>query len=588
MKLINSFGRMILFVAVLFSAPRLEAQYTFTSLDLLSSNTGGTIAVSGSNAIITFMDQEIGTTSFLYRSAGSYTLVDNAAFGPRTSATAIDGTNVVGCCEDNASVFHGFLYSGGVFTVLTYPAAVNTTALGISGTSIVGSYQDASNISHGFLYNITTKNFTPISFSGATDTEINAISGNNIVGTYKDTSGVLHGFVYNSGVYTAINYTGADQTGVIAVSGNNVVGSYQFSHRGVPVVGHGFLYNSGTYTNIIYPGSYQTVVTGVSGNTVIGTYILSGGNRTNGIYSNFDTIPHGFTYTSGTYKTFDVPGARRTALVGISGSNIVGAYEDINFIYHGFLAVPSTKTMTLGTGPAFGNVAINTPATATLTIKNTGNTPLTVNNITYPTGFSGSWTGALGPGSVENLTVTFTPTAVQSYSGNITVTSTATGSPMSVAVSGAGVNPLGSSIARVVGPTPVTYTEWVAQNALVTASPAATPLNDGVPNLLKYLYDISPTQTMSASDQAAMAVVGVDSTTNPGVKYLTLTYRKNALAEGLAVNLQTSTDLTNWTTVTPDINQQTVVGSGGDPMIEVGVTASSVNRQFIRLNVTAQ
>jgi len=122
----------------------------------------------------------------------------------------------------------------------------------------------------------------------------------------------------------------------------------------------------------------------------------------------------------------------------------------------------------------------------------------------------------------------------------------------------------------------------------VAAAPTATPLHDGVPNLLKYLYDISPAQPMTASDQAAMAVVGIDKTTSAGTKYLTLTYRKNALAAGLTVNVQTSTDLINWTTVTPDVDQQTGTDDNGDPIMEVGVDASNTNQRFIRLSVAGQ
>ena len=85
-----------------------------------------------------------------------------------------------------------------------------------------------------------------------------------------------------------------------------------------------------------------------------------------------------------------------------------------------------------------------------------------------------------------------------------------------------------------------------------------------------------------------MPVAGIDTTTNPGTQYLTLTYRQYALETGVTVNLQTSPDLINWTTVTPpDLSQQ--VGTDpntGDPIMEMGAVMTGTT-QFIRLNVTS-
>jgi hypothetical protein len=85
-------------------------------------------------------------------------------------------------------------------------------------------------------------------------------------------------------------------------------------------------------------------------------------------------------------------------------------------------------------------------------------------------------------------------------------------------------------------------------------------------------------------------VVGLDTTTTPGTKYITLTYRENPFASGLTINVQTSSDLQTWTTVSPpDLSKQ--VGTDlttGDPIMEVGVIVNSPSKQFIRLNVITQ
>ena len=112
------------------------------------------------------------------------------------------------------------------------------------------------------------------------------------------------------------------------------------------------------------------------------------------------------------------------------------------------------------------------------------------------------------------------------------------------------------------------------------------PQNDGVPNLLKYLYNINPTGPMSATDRAALPTVGM--TTTGGVDYLTLSFRQYALKTGITINVQTSSNLQTWTTVSPlDISQQLGTDSTtGDPIMEVGVKLTGATKQFIRLNVT--
>ena len=117
---------------------------------------------------------------------------------------------------------------------------------------------------------------------------------------------------------------------------------------------------------------------------------------------------------------------------------------------------------------------------------------------------------------------------------------------------------------------------------------SASPQSDGIPNLLKYLYDIDPTGSMSVTDRAALPTAGTDTTTTPGTEYLTLTYRQYALETGITIHVQSSPNLQAWTTVTPDISRQ--IGTDpttGDAIMEVGVIVPSIaTKQFIRLDVT--
>jgi probable HAF family extracellular repeat protein len=138
----------------------------------------------------------------------------------------------------------------------------------------------------------------------------------------------------------------------------------------------------------------------------------------------------------------------------------------------------------------------------------------------------------------------------------------------------------------IVTPQVADFVAW--QNAYgITTQPGDLLQPDGVPSLLKYFYDIDPTQPMTASDRAALPALGFDTTTQPGTTYLALTYRQYARLTGVTVVLQLSTDLVNWTTVAPDINAQTAVDPAtGDPMIETGIEVPQPSNMFLRLQVT--
>ena len=152
---------------------------------------------------------------------------------------------------------------------------------------------------------------------------------------------------------------------------------------------------------------------------------------------------------------------------------------------------------------AFGNVLTGTTATATLTITNNGNTTLTVSSISYPTGFSGAWSGAIAAGGAQNVTVTFAPAAVASYNGKITVNSGATSGTNTLTVSGTGVA------------------------AAVVATPTITPADGTFTNSVKVTVSCSTTKavlryTVNGSEPTSHSPVcakaGLTITTNTTLK----------------------------------------------------------------------
>jgi hypothetical protein len=187
-----------------------------------------------------------------------------------------------------------------------------------------------------------------------------------------------------------------------------------------------------------------------------------------------------------------------------------------------------------------------------------------------------------GPATISGDTLTVTG------SGTIVISASAAGNSSYASYSG-------TETITVTSGSVLTFTQWESlyfnsnqmSNSSVSGA-TATPQNDGVPNLLKYVYDINPSQAMSTNDYNAMPMTDVDTTTTAGTTYLTLTYRQYAKVTGVTIQVQISPDLQNWKTVTPSISKQISTDPNtGDPILEDEVNTNGQASEFIRLNVTS-
>jgi len=149
-------------------------------------------------------------------------------------------------------------------------------------------------------------------------------------------------------------------------------------------------------------------------------------------------------------------------------------------------------------------------------------------------------------------------------------------------VTGAVVNSTPATV-TITEPVALNFSQWEASFPdPISSGPLATPWNDGVTNLVKYLCGIDPTAPMTPAELTALPVVGI---TNIGqTSYLTLTYRQNLIETGITVTPQKSFDLQTWTTA----SSPTQIGfdaSTNDPIMQVQVPVTA-SLQFLRLNVT--
>lgn len=127
-----------------------------------------------------------------------------------------------------------------------------------------------------------------------------------------------------------------------------------------------------------------------------------------------------------------------------------------------------TSSISLSGNMNFGSLTVGQTSTSTLTIGNTGAADLIITGVTYPAGFSGNFTsGTITGNGSQTVTVTFAPTAAQSYSGNITVTGNQSGGTNTIAVSGTGVAVPTFTLSGTVTETPPT-TSTLLSGVVVT------------------------------------------------------------------------------------------------------------------------
>ncbi len=105
-------------------------------------------------------------------------------------------------------------------------------------------------------------------------------------------------------------------------------------------------------------------------------------------------------------------------------------------------SVSETRIIALSGNLAFPNVQLGKVATQTMTIANSGNTPLTITSISYPSAFSGDFTsGTIAAGGKQDVKVTFAPNAAINYGGALTVNGNHTSGTNTISVSGKGLPP---------------------------------------------------------------------------------------------------------------------------------------------------
>ena len=230
----------------------------------------------------------------------------------------------------------------------------------------------------------------------------------------------------------------------------------------------------------------------------------------------------------------------------------------------------SSTSPTLTASPSslsFGNEQTGSSTAAqSVTVSNTGGAAAAISSITVPSGFAQTNTcgSALAVGGSCTVSVTFTPSASQSYSGNLTVNSNAGDNPLNVALSGAGIS----------------STTNLTPSGTVTASSSASgypPSNANDGNTSTYWESLDGAaypQTLTANLGKSYSLGSVTLTLPPATDWSTRTETFSVLG---------STNGSTWTTVVASAGYTFNPASGN--MVAFDLPSNS-NYQYLELSFT--
>jgi hypothetical protein len=258
--------------------------------------------------------------------------------------------------------------------------------------------------------------------------------------------------------------------------------------------------------------NWATKIVSLSGNLAFGNVIIGSTAQSTLSISNSGNATltvSGISYPAGFSGAWS-----GTVPAGGSTNVTVTFAPTANTAYGGYITVNSDATsgtntiavtgagvpviISLSGNLAFGNVIVGSTPQNTLTISNTGFATMTVSGITYPPGFSGAWSGTIAAGASASVMVTFAPTAVTTYGGNITVNSDATTGINAITASGAGM--------------PLTLNMGFGTNALSGSKVLVISWPAAVNGTLQQNYNLTTTNWTSAACTISVAGNSVQAT----------------------------------------------------------------------------
>ena len=412
---------------------------TASAITQTSATVAGTISSNGCSALTAY-GIEYSTTSGFANGAGTAVASSNLSAGSFSAA-------LTGLTQGTTYYYHAYATNGGgtaYSTELSFTTATPNPIITASSLTAFGNV--CINTSAGpNSFTLTGSNLTNA------DVVLAALAGYSFSttsgGTYTTTLSITQpGGVFSQAVFVKFQPTAVQSyTGNISISGGGIAAAINVAASG-----------SGVNTASSVTTDAASAITATSA-TCAGTITSIGCSAITAYGIEYSTT-NGFSNGSGTSV------AASNLSGGNFSSNLSGLSSGTTYYYKAYATNGGGTTwgtqqsfttvapsLSAGTLTAFGNVCINnatTPNAFTITGTNLTTANVVVGALTgytFSTTSTGAYTTTLSitqPGGAfsQVVYVKFTPTAVQSYNGNISVSGGGSASAINVAATGAGIS----------------------------------------------------------------------------------------------------------------------------------------------------
>src|SRR6185369_12433842 len=319
-----------------------------------------------------------------------------------------------------------------------------TWTLSGSGVTAGSLTANPSSLSFGTVQTTTNKSIQEtLTNSGGTTVHISALSA---TGAYSVTGATLP-ITLGAGASTSFNVLFAPTTSGAANSTLTVTSDASNSSLAIPLTGTGA--TAGSLSAGTSPLSFGTVTVGQS-NTLSETVTNNGGSTVTvsqvsatgtGYSVSGVTVP--FTLAAGASKSFNVVFAPTTA--GSPTGTLTVTSDASNPSLTVSLSGTAVSQGTIAANPtslSFGSVQVGSSSTKSEILSNTGGSDITVSQVTVSgTGYGISGVTVpftINAGQSFTFSVSFTPQAAGSPTGNVSVVSNASNTLPAISLSGTG------------------------------------------------------------------------------------------------------------------------------------------------------
>jgi hypothetical protein len=298
--------------------------FQFTSLQISGQNNSFANGLNDNDVVVGDWNLPGGGWHGFVWSGGVFTQVDGAGFTAAT--TLLAGVNdsgiVVGDYFAGNSAFT-YDIATGQQTQIKPPKKSGIGAVGIaaSGTVFGPLYQGRKQYS----YTATNGVVTPFTEKHTSDLAIAAIdTQGTLLGSYVSKRNGHPGFTYAGGQFTSFTVNG-DKTYPTFFGLNGAIGGYYLAGQSE----YGFLTLGSNTVTYAYPGAIDTRLIGqTSGGLVAGTIYDGQG------------VQHGFVSDGTNYYSYDPPGSTDTTVTGVNANgSLVGNYVASDGHIYGFVAI---------------------------------------------------------------------------------------------------------------------------------------------------------------------------------------------------------------------------------------------------------